>query len=337
MAAAVPVTRPRERCEPCGFDSDLYPRTDTITSQRIVPAVLAAAVEGLDHTTVRIRPDERTWSIVEYVHHVALVAAGNLAAIDAALSEPGQDLGQPPDPGGPLGPADPTLDLAAALDRVEEGYEALRSRLVDLDDEGWEADVVLGGERRTVGWFARHVLHDGLHHLADIGRIRHALGHGAASVTGTVTGLHRSSGGVPKEPADTVFISPTGVEGDVQADRRHHGRPVQAVCLWSQEVIEGLQAEGHPIGPGSAGENVTVSGVDWAGLAPGARIDVGPVPLLISAPRHPLRQERPVVPRRRRRAHPPRAQSGRQPALRHPPRLGPGLGRRPDGRRALRG
>jgi len=36
-----------------------------------------------------------------------------------------------------------------------------------------------------------------------------------------------------------------------------------------------LQAEGHPIFPGSAGENLTVVGLDWSGLAPGARLWLG--------------------------------------------------------------
>ena len=74
-----------------------------------------------------------------------------------------------------------------------------------------------------------------------------------------------------------------GVDGDTQADRRHHGRPVQAVCLWGSDVIEQLRGEGHPIAPGAAGENITIGGVDWSELLPGSRMDVGCVPMLISA------------------------------------------------------
>jgi len=48
-------------------------------------------------------------------------------------------------------------------------------------------------------------------------------------------------------------------------------------------VIEALQVEGHPIAPGFAGENITVSGITWADLRPGSRIDIGPLRLLISA------------------------------------------------------
>lgn len=61
---------PREVCETCGFDSDLYNRADTISSQWVIPKVLAAAAEGLEPSAVSNRPDDTTWSIAEYVDHV---------------------------------------------------------------------------------------------------------------------------------------------------------------------------------------------------------------------------------------------------------------------------
>ena len=53
------------------------------------------------------------------------------------------------------------------------------------------------------------------------------------------------------------------------------GVPKRAVCLFSLEVIQRLQREGHPIGPGTTGENLTVSGIEWARLTPGTRVQVG--------------------------------------------------------------
>jgi MOSC domain-containing protein YiiM len=63
--------------------------------------------------------------------------------------------------------------------------------------------------------------------------------------------INLSKGGVPKLPVDEAVIDESGVVGDVQADRVHHGHPDQALCLYSLEVIQELQREGHPIGPGS--------------------------------------------------------------------------------------
>ena len=46
------------------------------------------------------------------------------------------------------------------------------------------------------------------------------------------------------------------------------------MCLYSAELIERLRGEGHPIAPGTVGENLTVSGLDWNELAPGMRIRI---------------------------------------------------------------
>ena len=94
---------------------------------------------------------------------------------------------------------------------------------------------------------------------------------------GSVVGLFISDGGVPKRALDTTLIGFRGAVGDRQKHRQHHGRPFQALCLWSTEVIEALQAEGHPIEPGNAGENITVQGIGWAAIRPGVRLQVGEV------------------------------------------------------------
>ena len=94
---------------------------------------------------------------------------------------------------------------------------------------------------------------------------------------GRVVSLNRSNGGVPKRPVDEAWISIQGMEGDHQADRRHHGGPDRALSLYSLELIEQLQLDGHPITPGAVGENVTISGLDWTRMLPGARLALGNV------------------------------------------------------------
>ena len=96
-------------------------------------------------------------------------------------------------------------------------------------------------------------------------------------VEGTVAALHRSDGGLPKTAVDHVTVEWRGVVGDRQASRVHHGRPWQALCLWSTEVIDDLRAQGHPIAPGLAGENVTMSGLPWEDVRAGVRIQIGDV------------------------------------------------------------
>lgn len=110
-----------------------------------------------------------------------------------------------------------------------------------------------------------------------------AAGELPARQEGTVAHLHASGGGLPKLPVARAEIGWGGVAGDVQATRKHHGRPWQALCLWSTEVIEALRAQGHPVGPGLAGENITVSGLDWAEVRPGVRLRVGTALCEVSA------------------------------------------------------
>jgi len=92
-----------------------------------------------------------------------------------------------------------------------------------------------------------------------------------------IISLNISQGGVPKLPIARARITGDGMEGDRQRNLRYHGGPDRALCLWSLELIEALRDEGDPVFPGSAGENVTVSGVDWRQVVPGARLRLGPV------------------------------------------------------------
>jgi MOSC domain-containing protein YiiM len=99
-------------------------------------------------------------------------------------------------------------------------------------------------------------------------------------MNGHITSLNRSDGGVPKLPVSSVQISATGLTGDRQRNLKVHGGPDRAVCLLAQEIIDDLAAQGHPIRPGSTGENLTIAGLDWPTLIPGVTLMIGPVVLL---------------------------------------------------------
>ena len=100
---------------------------------------------------------------------------------------------------------------------------------------------------------------------------------------GRIASLQRSKGGVPKLPIDSAQVTREGLEGDWQQNRRHHGGPDRALCLYSLELIQALAAEGHPIVPGAVGENVTIQGVDWRLMQPGADVRLGEVELELTA------------------------------------------------------
>jgi MOSC domain-containing protein YiiM len=100
---------------------------------------------------------------------------------------------------------------------------------------------------------------------------------------GTVVSLNVSRGGVPKLPVSGAELGPDGFEGDGHDDTRNHGGPERAVCIYSLEVIRRLQLEGHPIMPGSAGENITVAGLDWGEMLPGVRLRIGAATVELSS------------------------------------------------------
>ncbi len=94
-------------------------------------------------------------------------------------------------------------------------------------------------------------------------------------MTATIVQLSISRGGVPKHAVLEAQVTRLGLAGDVQKHPKIHGGPGRALCLFSLEVIERLRGEGHPIAPGTTGENVTIRGIDWASLGPGSRLALG--------------------------------------------------------------
>ena len=98
-----------------------------------------------------------------------------------------------------------------------------------------------------------------------------------------VVSLNRSNGGVPKLAVEEVHVTTQGIAGDRQGDLVHHGGPDRALSLYSLELIDQLQLEGHPITPGAVGENVTISGLDWSTVQPGTRLSLGDVEVEVTA------------------------------------------------------
>jgi MOSC domain-containing protein YiiM len=106
----------------------------------------------------------------------------------------------------------------------------------------------------------------------------------------SVHSINVSNGGVPKAARPSARITVGGVEGDRQRDLRYHGGADRAVCVYSLELIEALQTEGHSIEPGSIGENLTLVGLDWVTMAPGTRLEIGTVTLEVTKPAFPCRK-----------------------------------------------
>ncbi|MFL5751233.1 MAG: GNAT family N-acetyltransferase [Chloroflexota bacterium] len=92
---------------------------------------------------------------------------------------------------------------------------------------------------------------------------------------GRVLQVNISPGGVPKHAVDAAWVDENGLTGDAHRHRYVHGGPHRAVSLLGIEAIERVQADGHPIEPGSVGENLTTTGIELSRLPIGTRLAIG--------------------------------------------------------------
>jgi MOSC domain-containing protein YiiM len=157
--------------------------------------------------------------------------------------------------------AKPDLELGA---RLEQLGEMAASKIDEIDPQklaNWLGDL----------WPVMAKLHS-----AD-------TQNQAKANIGKVVGIQASTNSVPKTSIAHGIVNYDGLDGDRQMARTHHGRPWQALCIWSDEVIAQHANAGHPITRGSAGENITISETDWSKVRPGATLEFGSVKTQVTA------------------------------------------------------
>ena len=94
-------------------------------------------------------------------------------------------------------------------------------------------------------------------------------------MAGTLVQLNVSNGGMPKLPVPAAMVTREGVAGDWQKNRKFHGGPDRAVCIFSEELYAWLREKGIDLVSGAVGENFTTRGVDLLKLNKGDRLRVG--------------------------------------------------------------
>lgn len=98
-----------------------------------------------------------------------------------------------------------------------------------------------------------------------------------------VFSINTSGGGVPKLPVPEAEVGELGIVGDDHDDKENHGGPLQALCLYSVDALQRLQAEGHPVVAGGMGENITFEGLDVSDLRPGDRLRIGAIEVEVTS------------------------------------------------------
>jgi MOSC domain-containing protein YiiM len=92
---------------------------------------------------------------------------------------------------------------------------------------------------------------------------------------GVLVQVNVSGGGMPKRPVPEAKVTSEGVAGDWQKNRKYHGGPNRAVCIYSEELYAWLREKGVEVGNGDVGENFTTRGIDLQKLGKGSRLRVG--------------------------------------------------------------
>ena len=94
-------------------------------------------------------------------------------------------------------------------------------------------------------------------------------------MTGTITQISISRGGIPKRAVREAVVNPLGIDGDAHAHPEIHGGTQKALLLMTAETIDELATRGYAVYYGAMGENLTTRGLDRRLLRTGQRYRVG--------------------------------------------------------------
>lgn len=155
-----------KQCGDCGFDAAGIDYDDIPARVR---ADIDQWVEVLQRPDVAVRPDDSTWSALEYAAHVRDVHRIFSERLNLVLTEDDpsfpnwdQDATAEAEHYNDQNPATVAQDLAAAATALADALAAVPD--ADRRRSGLRSD----GSRFTVDTLARYYLHDPIHHLWDV-------------------------------------------------------------------------------------------------------------------------------------------------------------------------
>ncbi|MGH9182588.1 MAG: DinB family protein, partial [Acidimicrobiales bacterium] len=173
-----------EHCEECGFTYDELPAPAVPEALRsLAPRYrdrLTAPVAAGDlDARLRAHPFPGVWSELEYACHLRDVLSVQRDRLRLALAEHRPTFA-------PMGREERVgrdrynhQEPAAVAQEIDAAAEDLAAALASLDDDQWQRVAVYNWPApapRTMAWLARHTVHEGEHHLADMDRLRAASG-----------------------------------------------------------------------------------------------------------------------------------------------------------------
>ena len=165
------VPEDHESCTRCGFDGAAFDGADLLDALCGLGPSWTALL-GRAGDLLRVRPEPRTWSAIEYAAHRRDITELHRWAVGEALT--GAEPVLPDVEGDALiesaasgfGTADP-VTVVGALARAATGMaDAART----AGEPSWHLGITIGTSRSSVRRMLEHALHDSSHHLDDVAR-----------------------------------------------------------------------------------------------------------------------------------------------------------------------
>jgi hypothetical protein len=155
-------------CDECGFDAGSYRREAIGDLSRqaaaIWPSLLATA-------HARTRPDDATWSALEYGCHVRDVFRLGLHRLRRMLGEDDPMFDNWDQDQTAIADRYELQDPAVVAGEICAAGEALAAAYESVDGEQWDRPGMRSdGSPFTVESFGRYFLHDPIHHIVDVRR-----------------------------------------------------------------------------------------------------------------------------------------------------------------------
>ena len=159
-----------EPCGECGFDASAIPEAELADAVRALGDAWRATFV-LAAPSITDRPDDVTWSALEYACHTRDVLSVFSGRVTLTLVEDDPELGWWDHEAAVVDEAYHQQEPGAVLADLDLNAEHLASVLDTVPREAWgRAATRRGTERFTIADLARFSLHEGHHHLRDARR-----------------------------------------------------------------------------------------------------------------------------------------------------------------------
>lgn len=169
------TTMPSNDCAECGHVDEALSMDDAVAKLRgfgrRYRAPLTRFLPGEDgDALLRTRPAPGVWSALEYAAHVGEVFAWYDEWVRRSLVEDDPAIDVPtPDEAAEAG-AYHERNPGEVADAIAVNAEALAATFEGVPEGAWSQCHVRRGQHRSVLFTARRAVHEGSHHLLDIGR-----------------------------------------------------------------------------------------------------------------------------------------------------------------------